>query len=725
MLEAQDSYQEEQVPNQDVIPQGEEADKLIKSFRLRARISGQYMQPFMTKAARMYKIYRSFKEKPEDEKADESLEPNISVGYAFGIVENLLARATEPMFNMKPPCLVRPQKAEHEEVAEGFTGYARKFYSRVDHNLNYILSNRECVITGWAWESDEYAQRYCKGKRWVKKQFTGNQIEQIPYEGQTYAVPMQYQYEKWVEEEYDYPDLVGFNTRFPSVFDVFPEPGVRNVKDMHWLIEQQRNVALIDLEKEQYVDPQTGELTNRYDLSQIRADQAAGEKIKPVETSEVFGFDMGSTLETAINQVSAKENDMQSVGGGDDLDRVHLYHVHEPNLYYCIANGKYIISYVKDPHHRPKIKYRLKVYTQDNLSPFGIGAIEPAEHMLHMVDDTENLTMQNWIRLVNKMVGVRQDAIVSFDDFEPRAGGVVRVRNTQRVSDVIFPYDHSDSTGSMLNHQSNLRGFIEWQVGAQDYSPGTEGTKQEHKTATGQVMIQDNLNLRFAVNRIQFLAYSQDQMENMQDELRQHQFDPVSVMVVDEYGKSETQMAEREDILADDDFDFVIEHDPSWGSELVKRQMADEVLRSAIEYNTAMVTMVQSGLVNPMDMQVANITEAYRKKLQLSGYADTSKMLQPINGIMAPEKKFQAMTEGQQFGPPNPNEDLTKLVGFFAQAISSPEYQLAVQNGKITPEADLAIKSHLQAAQLMGMQALQNPLQFNQAKQMAQQGAQA
>lgn len=683
---------------------------LLVEFQRYARVGTQYMNPYWEDAVRFYKIYNAVKDSIPEETDEERDLPNIFLPYAFGIVESIVSKATEPLFTLKPPVKVQAKEAEDEEKAENFEGYLRTIYNRPEFQLGYTMSNRECVIAGWAWEKDEWAMQYIIGKRWIKRPKTDIVSRMVRTAQRVVKMNIPVESEEYVEVQHEFPERVGFWVKFPSIFDVIPEPGVRNVKDMHWLIEQERYVPLSDL-KNQFYEDSEGNKIPVYDLSEVEKDLGGGQpgSIKPQLPTELQETDFADELYSALSaRESTPEGSAQRPTG--DLDRLHLSHVWTKEKYFCIANGKYVICKRDMPFHRPRIPYRLKVYTQRNHTPIGMGAIEPVEHLLYFLNDSQNLAMQQWINLTNKMLVVQENAIVSNDDFRPRPGGRIRIRATARVQDAVFPIDHDDSTASMLSHQSNIRGLVEWADGISDLSPGSEGTKQFHKTATGLLEIQESLERRFAVMKRQFMSNFQDQAQFASELVEQFQFSPTSIMVLTGDGKPTFKNVTREDLTSAVGFDFLIEHDPSFGNESVRRDHSVFAFKLFMEYERARIEM-QKG-----EWPEANVPESLRKVAQNFGWADTSNILKPADGKIAPEKKFEMIARGV-IVPPTLNDDLVGTALFFSQALTSPEFAESVQTGSVPPESVLALNAHLRATLIVLDQISKNPQAVAQAKE--------
>ena len=676
-----------------------ERERLVNLIRKRAQMSYDYFKPWQEKWVRFYKIYRAISDAVLD-----SDEPNIFLPYAFGVVENALSTVIEPILQDKPPCRVRARRRQHEKAAEAFSNVAREFYTSSDFQIDYTGSGKELLVTGNAWERDEWASEYRVGKRWKKVPRTGSMGKIKDFVGR--MIPMNgigTQFESFEEVEQLYPFRVGFNTKFPSVFDILPEPNIKKVKDMHWILEQESSVSLADLRNQFWTDPATGEKVPVYDLTELLRDAGQHEEgsIVPIPTESLFQNDYGRESREASSGQS-EDNSSQK----NDIDRVHLVHMWERDGVTTLAQGKYVIRADKHIYHCPRLPYRLKVYTLDPQHLYGLGAIEPAEHLFYEFNDIHNLSMANWIRLINKMVAIHMDAVPFPDDLKPSAGGKVRVKTTTRVQDAIMPIEHTDVTPSMLNQESNIRGLLEWVLSVSDLSPGTQGTKQTHKTLGGLLEVQENLAKRFATIRRMLLANFQDQMEFMEIMFSQFQFVKIPLTVVGENGETDYREINNESIFTDGEgFKFVIDHDPSYGNENVMRNQLMVYLDLQIRYE-----QMRLALGNPK-LPRAKIEETMRRTSQAFGWMDSSSTLEMPDGSVSPEQELEMMLSGVAVAP-SPRENLVQHLVEHTMQINSPKFIQEVQTGKISPETVLMLQAHLQATRSMIQQTMVDPLRY-------------
>lgn len=694
-------------------------EKLLGDFKRFAAVGTAYIKPYLESAVRHYKIYFSVKDEIPEENEEEKDLPNIFLPYAFGIIENIIAKVAQAVLNQNPAVRAQPRHAEDEDRAKNFEGAMRKINNDPQYQREYILSEREKYITGWKWSKDLWMMNYVMGKRWVKRKKTD--VKTLALRAVKKIIPINFEVEteEYVEEPYQYPERIGFWTTFPTIFDVIPEPGVRDVRDMHYLIEQERGVALEDLEKQFYEDAE-GNKVPVFDLAKLKEhykDTADG-KIIPEMPDELSCTQLEDELYAAITRNSLSNDQDFKYGPRGDINRVHLAHVWKKNLWFCVAQGKFIVAKRVMPFHNPNIPYRMSGWTYRKHSSIPMGAIEPIEHLLYWFNDTQSLTMQQWITATRGMLAVRDDSIVSEDDFRPRAGGRIRIRSTSRVSDAIFPVPYTDSTGSMLEHQSNIRGLIEWTSGVSDLSPGSAGTKQTHKTATGLLEIQEAVEERFSVARSQALTDLQDQYKTALDFMEQFQFSSTSTMVFDENGKPGFKEVTREQIITPRGFDFFMENDPNYGNETLRRDRAVFVYRLYLEYEQSRLQLQK------VDWPEANVPEALKKVTQALGFRDTTNLLLPPKNTLAPEKKFELLVRGINV-PPKVDEDLTGTLMYFAAAMNSADFRTAVEMGRISPEAQLALSTHYQNTQQLLQAILADPVGVARAKVAQEETAKA
>lgn len=685
-----------------VLPESEnERLELVNLVKRRYRMSSSFFKGKFEIWTRCYKIYRALADYKDD-----SDEPNLFIPYAFGIVEDIVARMTEPIFQ-KLPIRPRPKRRWHEKQAKSFYNMCRSYFSSRRYQAEKTESVREKIITGNAWEIDEYANEYVKGRKWkmgVASQMI-NGFHSIV--GKFIDLPSKVKYDRLAEVPHLYPKRVGYQTRFPSVFRCLPEPRIKRVEDMHWFVYEEEEVALDDLKKQMYKHPETKQMLPVYDLTELETAIGAHEPggIKPQ-------FDERNTYADQIGDILAGRSGEHSGTKEQDMDKVHLLHCYEPTRIITIAQGRYVIRVIKDPFHYPRIPARLDIYTPDKENLYGLGALEPVEDLFYELNDIHRLSMRSWIRIIQGMLLYHEDAIPHMDDFKPGAGNKIRVSRevAPNIAQAIMEVQQGDPTSSMITQESNIKGLLERIISLADLSPGVEGTKQYHKTATGLLEIQTALAKRFAMMRRTQMGNYQDQMAFMYSLYDQFMFDKLPFTEYRDDSQTSTVDYTRDNIYTDGEgFDYMVEEDPSFGDNVVQRNQLMILLELAMKYETFRVNSKDPTMLK------LDVAEFMRRVIEAFGWTYPGNVLKPPEGTLTPEAELEMIMAGISVRP-NPKENLSNhLVDHLLQKIS-PRMVEGFQKGAISPEVMAALDAHIDETLMLLTQLLANPMAAAQAK---------
>jgi hypothetical protein len=675
--------------------------KIVETSGRRYKRAQGLNEPFRQKWLRMHKIWAKMQDAVEEPESQD--EPNTFLAYGFAVVEDLAAGVVDAYFKLQPPCKPRARRPGHEKPAENMGTMARNYYSGAPYQEGMIGSVKEWVITGNRWEFDEWAEEYAEGQKWGKEKRSTVLDKIKTLAGKVIGLedePVAGEHEVPVEVEHLYPLRVGYNTKFPTVFDVMPEdPNKRKLDDQAYIILEEV-VTLADLKKQMYTDPASGEKVPVYDVTEIEALIKDGHKIKAENAWQGDGTDYKSEIQ---QRNTGADDETDGAGGEDDVNRVHLTHFFEKDRLRTVANGKYLIRAVSKHLHKPRFTFRLNVYTIDPYCLFGKGAIEPIEDELYELNDVHNLSMMEWLRGVHRMVAYTEGTVPYSDDWRPRAGGKVRVRTDLPIRDVMMPIDQSSQADSMFPMESNLRGLIELATARPDFSPGAEGTKQYHKTATGITEISSAMRTRQAMMLRMLLINASRQMESMEAFISQYQFDPAPYRQYRDDGSTLMVELSKDDVYTDGvGFDYVMEIDPAAGDDAIARQHSVYLIDLAIKYEAW-----RQGAGDPT-IERANVAEMFRNTLRKFGHLDTSRLLTKPDGTMNPGDEFEIMMGGG-IVKVNPKED---MIGHLLEHLlqrDSPAFQQAKAAGKVTPEGAQALELHIQETMAAIGATMQNP----------------
>ena len=134
--------------------------ELVKKVFKRLEISQSYHEPKRAVWEKCYKLYRG---KADDE--GQTSEPDIKIGFIFGIVEKIVSKLTSP-FSGKLPVTIKPKKANQAKQAENFYTMCKDFHNSPRRVIEYTNSTRERAITGSSWETEDWDNVYVDGVRW-------------------------------------------------------------------------------------------------------------------------------------------------------------------------------------------------------------------------------------------------------------------------------------------------------------------------------------------------------------------------------------------------------------------------------------------------------------------------------------------------------------------------------------------------------------------------------
>lgn len=626
--------------------------KLVDKISLRYLRSVQDCTEDFEKYRRME---RWWGQKRED--AVEGDEYAIMLGYAFSIVERMHAKITEPLFQMGLPCDTYARRFGDQGKAQNLQHIQKNFYAGPNFQESLSKSKKSMCVVGHRWEFDGWLHVVRNGKRWgqveqvievpIKRRPDGTPDMSGPMARSVVMVPAEVPIKR--------PVHYGFNTECPRWDEVYPEPGRTTIDtgqktDMSWIIRDLGYLAIEDLAKEVRYDVNSKSDVPLYDFGRLLHDAgtAAEKRYAKIMDGQSGAADNFGSI---IIPIRAWDNQSGRSGwsnrteqnGSEDRDKVWVAQHREMGEILTIAQGKYIIHRMVDPWHVPGLKARIENYTTDAAGRLrGKGAIEPIEGELAEFEDMHNLSMQNIFRIVNRMTYVNTEAIVNEDDFDSRAGGLVRIKGD--VADVraaVVEANQSSPINEMLAVESSLKGLIEFVSMEIDGSPGVQGTKQNHKTKGGMDLIYTALAPSYARFQRQARINETRRCANMADILAQFHFNKMPFRLVKPDGSTAFAEFSKEDIDTEGrGFDFGYSVDPMWGNPQQKLSLKSVIYQSAIEY------MSLPKNIRGLNSKDVNISDLFDDMLQESGYTDTSKLFTIPDGSKSPEEELEILAQG-------------------------------------------------------------------------------
>lgn len=681
-------------------------NQLVQKVSLRYLSSAQHHSDHFDKFRRMERWWRQVREA-----AAAGDEYAIMLGLAFSVVEGMHAKITEPLFQMGLPCDTYPKKFGHIGKAKNLQHVQRAFYQGPNFQEALSLSKKSMCIVGHRWEFDGFANIQRNGKRWG---LVDKKVE-VMKDGKKFVNVEQVVDEIPLKRALYY----GFLTEFPRWDQVHAEPGRSTIDtgqktDMTWLIRDLGYLTIESLAKEMQYDVNAKADRPMYDFGELlHASGSSAEKryqaILDGKSGAVENF--GSII---VPQRSWDYQAGRRAGRGDDRlaqaqsyedrDKVWVVQHREMGEIVTIAQGKYVIHRMLDPWHVPGLKARIENYTTDGTGHlYGKSAIEPVEGELSEMDDIHSLSMQNIFRTVNRMLYVREDAMVSEDDFDPRAGGLVRIKSDQvDVRSAVYESDASSPVNEMLGVEGELRGLIEKVTGELDGGSGADGIAKANKTAKGAAMFVSALSPGYARFQRQARINECRRCMNMADILEQFHFAKMPYRAVQPNGSTAYMEFDRSDLDTGGlGFEFGFNLDPMWGNPQQRLAMKRQVLEDGIKY------MTLSPAVRGPNSRSVNVDELFEDVLQESGFSDTSKVFRMPDGAMSPEDEMQILAQGgivDKCVGDGEHHITTHLL-----QIKSPQLKAMIDAGKADPQTVRKLQLLVQQKKAEMMTFLANP----------------
>ena len=692
------------------IPDQAACELIAQRVQVRMMRSALYFDQDRQDAVRYFKWWRQVRDDVEAGKA------NTLLGYAYSYVEQQFSKQTEPLFSLIPPCAPMPTRQGDGKKAENFNAIAASHYSKPHFQSSLGRSKKGMVIVGTRYEIDEWQYQQRKGRKWgqvpqkVEVPVLGEDGKPVMKDGKpammdnTVMVP--------AEVECYIPVHYGFHTRYPRFFDCYPEPdrptiGTGLETDCSWFIEDVGEVAIEELAHEKYVDPADKQVKPVYDFSAMMrhygdAAVARYEKMKsgeardphdpvgPVITPERWNLtdDYGREDKETVHPTEGTVD----TSIGEDRDKVWLVREYTNGSITTIANGKWVVQIVKDPWHSGLMPIRVECFSVDPEFINGKGVVGPIESVLYELQDVHELSMQEFFDQVNGLIAVNPAAIVSWDDFQPRSRGKIRIRGDTDVKQNIFPIPRQPVSGEMLRMESNDRGMLELFASNFEGSPGVEGTKAGHKTYKGLVDVQANLRVRDSSVQRNALINEALRMWSMQAFFNQYLFEPIDIRVVHDDGSHSFAQFTKDDIFTDGrPFDMVIELDPAWGDTDTQRKLALFLFDRAVDYEK-----YRREAKDP-SMRKMSLDQLMERILRKFGNRDTSGIFSFESGEMTPDAELQALMNGGT--DVQCRGDLMAHIAEHTAQKESPMLQKAIQGKKADPKTaerlDLLIQQDL------------------------------
>lgn len=629
-----------------------------------------------------------------DEQEEE--EYAIRLGLGFSLVESMHAKITEPLFQMGLPCDTYPRKFGHYGAAQNMQQIQRNYYSNPNFQEGLGRSKKSMCLVGHRWEFDGFLNVERKGKRWG---MVDAKVE-VPLKRRTDGTPdassgtakdvVKVLAEIPIQRKVHY----GFHTEFPRWDQVHPEAGKTTIDtgektDMTRIMRSLGALTIEDLAREVRYDPNSKTTVPLYDFGKMlhHYGKAAEERYRRIMDGDSGSSDQYGAIITPEfdwdNQMYGRRGTTRKTEASalEDRDKIAVHQYREMNEIVTVAQCKWVILRQVDPWQVPGLKARIENYTTPHRRLRGPGAIEPARGILGEIEDMHGLSMQNIFRIVNKMTYVRDDALVTEDDFDPRAGGLVRIKSdVVDVRGAVLEGNQQSPVNEMRVVESDLRSLIEKISSDLDSGRPLKDSGSGKKTATEVESVINNLSPIYARFQRQARINECRRCANMGDILEQFHFDKVPYQIWTPDGTTAYGEFDRTDIDTEGlGLSYRFQMDPMWGNPQQRLAMKRQTYEAGLKHNS--IPPQQRG-PNPKEV---NLSKLFQDMLEEGSYGkDVSEIFAPASGEMEPDQEMSILAQGGVVS--GCRGDLLHHVQMHLLQAQSPGLAAMMKSGKAAPD---------------------------------------
>jgi len=423
------------------------AQHIVNRFNIAATARSTREDKFL----RWYKLYRSYIEAKDNNKA------NLFIPYTFGVIETVTPRIIGALFASRPYVSVVPLKAETVDNA-------KVLETLLDYQLTQKINIIE-IATSWVKEALIY----------------GTSILKVGWDYEEAEV--------WVDEP-----IASF-----MGMDIMP----RRVKKVA-AIKDDPLVEHIDL-WDFYVDP-NGKTIDDAEYC-IHKPYVSIAYLKRMEELGVF-----KNIDKVIKRINkdgqmyeiAGETQPYETGASDRLSsigmqdvqktdgKVELLEYWQDDRVVVIANRSIVIRNEENPYHHRKKPFVRLVDIPVPHEFYGIGEIEPIEHLQYELNSLRNQRMDNINLIINNMWKILRGADINPKQLVSRPGGIIEVDEMNDIEALPM----TDVTGQSVEQAiENVRRDIDNANGVYDYARGE--TTDRRETATTASILSTAANERF------------------------------------------------------------------------------------------------------------------------------------------------------------------------------------------------------------------------------------
>jgi hypothetical protein len=405
-------------------------EEILTQFLKDINASMKFQQPFFEKFIEFYKLYRSY----IDEADKRPHGANLFIPYTFSVIETVTPKIVNALFHTKPYISTIPIRG---------TSYIKS--KNMNKLLDYQLTQKIKVVTTVT-DIIKGTLLYGTGiskQTWEFK--SGKRVEKQPI-----------------------MSILGFPIGSKEVLMesiIKDEPSIKSIPLMDFFFDP----AGVTIEEQRYC-------ADRYyeDYHVLLEKEKEGVYKNVKEKLGRQGYD------DSYNQAGSSDM-LDNIGLSTHNNKnksVEIIEYYTDDWKLVIANRDTVLQSTMTPYNHFKKPYAKWVDTPVPNEFYGIGEIEPIQHLQEELNATRNQRIDNVSLIINRMYKILRVADINQDQLVSRPNGFIEVDSMADVEPLIIP----DVSSSAYNEEAVIKEDIDKTIGVHDSARGSSPDRRETAT---------------------------------------------------------------------------------------------------------------------------------------------------------------------------------------------------------------------------------------------------
>jgi hypothetical protein len=405
-----------------------------------------------------YETYRFYREERDDDKS------NLYIPYLFGIVETVVPRITNTLFNKKPflkPLPNEPQDIEGAEANEVLMDYQME---KTDFEEKITDTVKQSAIYGSS----------------VVKVFWDKQAETIVEEQPRSleslidlykTIGMGEDISSTIDVKKEITIYEGPNIELCDKFDIYKDPYAERIEDSRYVIH---------------------ETTKPTDYVKDKIDRGIWELPEGVKWEDI-DKSANNNGDDVYSPIRRQSNIGMATEPTSSKGMIRVMEYWEKNKLVVLLNETHIVRNTENPFHHKQLPFVEMADTKVPKESEGIGEIEPNIHLQAELNTNRNQRIENVKMAINNMTAYVQGR-VDPEDLVSRPNGTIPVENIDDIRKALMPIQTGTVNPAAYTEEDRIKMDMQETSGITKYLRGIQPTGSA--TATEITSLQNEANVR-------------------------------------------------------------------------------------------------------------------------------------------------------------------------------------------------------------------------------------